>query len=160
MRALVAVLLVLALSGCLGSTADTASPASTNASAGAKGANVTASANESMPDMPGMNMSVRPAVEVTFKLAGIYPANPTFDPSKVEVKAGTLLKVTFQNTDLNPLGAHNWKLDKVEGAATKVVGQGGSETITFTAPAPGEYAYYCAVPGHRGFGMEGKLIVK
>jgi nitrite reductase (NO-forming) len=36
-------------------------------------------------------------------------------------------------------------------------GQTGS--VTINAP-PGEYEYYCAVPGHKQAGMVGKLIVK
>ncbi len=34
-----------------------------------------------------------------------------------------------------------------------------SDTITFTAPAPGTYIYVSTVPGHYGSGMWGELIV-
>jgi len=36
---------------------------------------------------------------------------------------------------------------------------GSSETVSFDAK-PGEYTYYCSLPGHREAGMEGKLTVK
>jgi len=36
---------------------------------------------------------------------------------------------------------------------------GGSETVAFEAK-PGEYTYYCSLPGHREAGMEGTLNVK
>jgi uncharacterized cupredoxin-like copper-binding protein len=36
---------------------------------------------------------------------------------------------------------------------------GQSATITFTPGAPGEYEYFCTVPGHRESGMVGTLVV-
>lgn len=44
-------------------------------------------------------------------------------------------------------------------AHTKMLGGGETDTITFTAPAAGEYPYLCTFPGHFGL-MSGKLIVK
>lgn len=44
-------------------------------------------------------------------------------------------------------------------AHTKMVGGGESDSVTFTAPAAGEYPYLCTFPGHFGL-MTGKLIVK
>lgn len=43
-------------------------------------------------------------------------------------------------------------------ANTKVVGGGESDTISFTAPAPGEYDFICTFPGHYT-NMQGKLVV-
>ncbi|MEO0461243.1 MAG: plastocyanin/azurin family copper-binding protein [Myxococcota bacterium] len=43
-------------------------------------------------------------------------------------------------------------------ANTKVVGGGESDTISFTAPAAGEYDYICTFPGHYT-NMQGKLVV-
>ncbi|RIK29260.1 MAG: hypothetical protein DCC52_07570 [Chloroflexi bacterium] len=31
---------------------------------------------------------------------------------------------------------------------------------SFTAPAPGEYVFYCSIPGHAELGMHGTLVVK
>lgn len=37
--------------------------------------------------------------------------------------------------------------------------RGASTTIEFRADRSGTFAYYCTVPGHRGAGMEGRIIV-
>ena len=46
-------------------------------------------------------------------------------------------------------------------AATKLLGPGESDTVTFTAPsAPGSYVFLCSFPGHFQVGMRGVLIVQ
>lgn len=46
-------------------------------------------------------------------------------------------------------------------AATKVLGPGESETITFTAPSePGDYPFVCSFPGHTPAGMRGIMKVE
>lgn len=37
---------------------------------------------------------------------------------------------------------------------------GGSGTIQFTPSQPGEYEFFCTVPGHKEAGMVGTLVVK
>jgi len=44
-------------------------------------------------------------------------------------------------------------------AATKMISPGGSETITFTAPAPGTYVFLCTYPAHYAGGMKGVVTV-
>lgn len=44
-------------------------------------------------------------------------------------------------------------------AHTKMIGGGEETSMTFTAPAAGEYPYLCTFPGHFGV-MNGKLTVK
>jgi len=36
----------------------------------------------------------------------------------------------------------------------------GRNTVEFTPSEPGEYEYYCTVPGHKEAGMVGILVVK
>lgn len=44
---------------------------------------------------------------------------------------------------------------------TAMLGNGETDTITFTVPdVPGEYDYVCTFPGHFAGGMVGKLIVQ
>lgn len=44
---------------------------------------------------------------------------------------------------------------------TKMLGNGQTDTITFTVPeTTGEYDYICSFPGHYAGGMVGKLIVQ
>ena len=44
-------------------------------------------------------------------------------------------------------------------AATKLLGPGESETISFTAPEPGDYQFVCSFPGHFAM-MRGIMVVK
>lgn len=46
-------------------------------------------------------------------------------------------------------------------ASTGMLGNGESDTITFTAPEePGEYTFVCTFPGHFSGGMVGTLVVQ
>jgi plastocyanin len=99
-------------------------------------------------------------VSITVAAVGIYPVNPAFDPATVQVPAGALVHVTFNNEDTNTLVAHNWVVEGIPGAASDNIGGGQTTTFDFTAPATaGEYAYYCSISDHRDRGMEGTLSV-
>ena len=102
-----------------------------------------------------------PRVEVALRAVskGFYPVNPAFELDAKSVPTGAIVTVTYRNDDLNPLGKHDWTLEGVDGAKTKQAGVGEEAVARFVAPAPGEYAYFCSVPGHRERGMEGKLTV-
>ncbi len=68
-------------------------------------------------------------------------------------------KVTISFTNASPL-MHNMTIAQ----GTKVLGatptfQGGTKTLTLNLK-PGNYVFYCTVPGHRAAGMEGKLTVQ
>jgi uncharacterized cupredoxin-like copper-binding protein len=73
-----------------------------------------------------------------------------------EAAAGSV-KITSENPQ--PVG-HNIAVDG-NGVDEKgqVVEAGGTSEITVDLK-PGEYSFYCSVPGHREGGMEGKLTVK
>lgn len=145
MRAiLLALLLALALplAGCLGKEE---TPAETVEEAG-------------VADDLG-NMTAAVPVELAVATSGVYPANPGFDPATLQVASGANVTVTLANTEPLPLISHNWVLEGVDGAATDAIGPGESGSITFTAPAPGEYTYFCSIGDHRDRGMVGTLTV-
>ena len=62
----------------------------------------------------------------------------------------------------NPQGlSHDVAIEDPKGetvAKTDVIGEG--ETSTKANLKPGEYTFYCSVPGHREAGMEGALTVE
>lgn len=62
----------------------------------------------------------------------------------------------------NPQGlSHDVAIEDSKGETigkTDVIGEG--ETSTKVNLKPGEYTFYCSVPGHREAGMEGTLTVK
>ena len=87
-------------------------------------------------------------------------ANPggqlSFNTTKLSANAG---KVTVEMTNMSPT-EHNLTIaqgSKVLGATPTFTG--GKKSITLTL-APGTYAFYCSVPGHRQAGMEGVLTVQ
>jgi plastocyanin len=86
-------------------------------------------------------------------------ANPqgqlSYNTRKLSAKAG---KVTIEMTNTSPT-EHNVTIAQ----GTKVLGAtptftGGKKSLTVTL-APGTYAFFCSVPGHRQAGMEGVLTV-
>ena len=107
-----------------------------------------------------------------------------YDKTLIEVKAGSKVKLTFNNTDDMPhnlvivapgtvndignmalnLGLEGSKVNYIPNTAkvlyhTKLRPPGTSESIYFTAPkAPGTYNYVCTYPGHSAL-MQGTIKV-
>jgi plastocyanin len=72
-------------------------------------------------------------------------------------KAG---KVTVDFTNSQPL-THDVAIEDSSGKTigkTELIAEGSDSTAVNLKP--GEYTYYCTVPGHREAGMEGTLTVK
>ena len=82
-------------------------------------------------------------------------SNFSFDVKEMKVKKGDTVKVTFKNEE----GFHDWKFDEFK-AATKQIGEGKEDTVTFVADKVGTFEYYCSVGQHRKNGMVGKFIVE
>jgi plastocyanin len=127
-----------------------APPASAPSSASAPpSANATASAP------PSTGASASPAGETTTLVIGTKPGDELeFDPDEVSVPAGAKVSVTFENRSALP---HNLTFRApIDAASDPVVAAGASDTVDFTAPAPGDYVFACAI--HPG--MQGKLTVE
>jgi plastocyanin len=79
-----------------------------------------------------------------------------FDTRSLEAQAGQVT-IQMENPSTVP---HNVSIDgggvDEEG---NTVEQGGTSTVRAEL-RPGEYAFYCSVPGHRESGMEGSLTVR
>ena len=86
------------------------------------------------------------------------PADPTgalsYRSDKANAPAGG---ITISMPNESPI-QHNIAL-KPSGPAGPVVGSGGTSTIKATLK-PGNYEFYCTVPGHEAGGMKGTLTVK
>lgn len=79
----------------------------------------------------------------------------SFSPSEIRVNKGDVVEITFKNVGVV---GHNLWIENYE-KHTQTINRGKEEVLKFTADEIGTFAIYCAVPGHRAAGMEGKLIV-
>ena len=92
---------------------------------------------------------------VTIMLAADPGGDLAFDQTELTAAAGEVT-IEFMNDSGIP---HNVE---VEGNGVEEVSDTiteGSTSLTLTLE-PGEYEFYCAVPGHREGGMEGTLTVE
>ena len=74
----------------------------------------------------------------------------------LHVKPGDVVEITLVNGDAV---VHNLHIDELGVASGDVQAIDQQVKIAFKADQEGIFAYYCAVPGHRLAGMEGKLVV-
>ena len=84
------------------------------------------------------------------------PQALAFDTDELEAEAGSVT-IEMENPSAVP---HNIAIegDGVEEEG-EVVEQGGVSRVSAELE-PGEYTFYCSVPGHREAGMEGTLVVR
>jgi uncharacterized cupredoxin-like copper-binding protein len=92
----------------------------------------------------------------TLRLSADPSGELRFDKQSLEARAGPVVLV-MNNPSPVP---HNIS---IEGRGVdqegKTVDEGGTSTVRAQLQ-PGEYDFYCSVPGHRQGGMEGTLTVK
>lgn len=83
--------------------------------------------------------------------------NLAFTTDEATAKAG---KVTVNFTNSSPIG-HDVDIEDSSGevvAETEIITEDSESTTAELKP--GEYTFYCSVPGHRQAGMEGTLKVE
>ena len=135
---------VLVLAGC-GSSGTSSSASSTSQTS------ATATSGSSSPPAPRRRAS--PALGLAANPAGLLRYNKT----SLTANAGTVT-IRFTNDSSLP---HNVTVAASNGTVLDATPtfQGGTRTLTVELH-PGVYSFYCSVPGHRGAGMQGKLIVR
>jgi plastocyanin len=154
-----AAVVLLASAGCIGTEAPQAQGGAPQG-AGEPDASPGPAPSSAGPNANG-NASTPAAADgpvvVEVGLTGVYPANPDFSPDPIRVPAQSQVVLTFRNTDMNPLGKHDWTVDGVQNASTHQIEVGKAETIRFVAPKAGTYVFYCSVPSHKDMGVAGGM---
>lgn len=158
---LLALLLATGLSGCTG-TDEGDDGGEDGMSGGTGGGTSGGTGDDGGDDGTDDNQTTVPdPITIEVGLSGAYPVNIAYDPATITVTAGQEVTIRFTNDDQNPIPGHDWVLEGYEDdASTPVAANGETVEVTFTAPSePGDYTFYCSVPGHRGNGMEGTFTV-
>ena len=101
-----------------------------------------------------------------------------FDPDTIRVTAGESVRLELHNEENSQLhdfsvpsiavenvmseGAEHHEMEGMdqEFAMHVAAEAGGHGALIFTATEPGEYEFFCSVPGHRQAGMRGTIIVE
>mgnify|MGYP001031331599 CR=1 FL=1 len=80
-----------------------------------------------------------------------------FDPNNFTVKSGEVVSLVLTGTD----GTHSLVFEDKSLEKIKIyVGKEESRGISFVAPKPGIYNFYCNIPGHKGAGETGVMHVQ
>lgn len=108
---------------------------------------------------PGASPSASPQAGASPVAGGtsvqIAAVDIAFDPPQFTIPANTDVKVTITNKGSLQ---HDFAIDALK-IKTKLLNPGESVAITINAK-PGQYQYYCTVPGHKDAGMVGTMTVK
>ncbi len=100
-----------------------------------------------------------------------FNALPGEDGSNPEIRVNSGDEVTITTTNLgvsfhsfgvvtNPEDFNSIVMDSAIGSMSNALKPDESESVTFTAGAPGTYYYICTIPGHALQGMQGSFIVE
>ena len=109
----------------------------------------------------GFEVTAGQKVSLTLKNVGKIPLK-TMGHNLVLLKPGTSLAEFSGKAGAEKSNGYlpqDAETKKAIVAATKRLGGGDSDTITFTLTAPGEYPFMCTTPGHFSV-MQGVITVK
>jgi plastocyanin len=109
------------------------------------------------PQASGGGNQQAPATTTSLDVASPEDGSLVFEPNGLEAQPGSI-DITYSNPSQV---AHSIAVATANG---NVLGEtdifaAGEESLDLTDVAPGEYVFYCTVPGHREGGMEGDLTV-
>jgi uncharacterized cupredoxin-like copper-binding protein len=102
---------------------------------------------------PAASAETAPAAAVV-QPVDIAAGDIFFEPTEISVPANTDVPVIVTN---NGAALHNFSIDGLD--IDVDIAPGETQEVIVNA-APGEYEYYCNVPGHKPAGMVGTLIVE
>ncbi len=74
----------------------------------------------------------------------------------IQAQPGQVIEITLENGDNIQ---HNLSLPDFGVQSTDVFKQGDQVVVKFKVDQEGVFPYFCAIPGHRAAGMEGRVIV-
>lgn len=95
------------------------------------------------------------ADEVTEQVFNLDSFRFGYSEEEIIVNQGDTVTINLTSSD----GRHDWVVDEFN-AATEIIEEGGSASVTFVADQVGEFEFYCSVGSHREQGMVGTLIVQ
>lgn len=112
---------------------------------------------EAQAETPSGGEPAAPAAATALDVSSPEDGGLVFDPDGLEANPGDLT-ITYANPSPVP---HSLALATANG---NVLGEtsvftNGEESVEVSDLAPGEYLFFCTVPGHREAGMEGDLTV-
>ncbi len=94
----------------------------------------------------------------------------SFDADVLELTVGQVFEIAFENQGVLE---HNFTIDELPADISDAGRQradafdvhvalkrGEQARLLLRVTEPGEYAFYCSIPGHREAGMEGTLIAR
>lgn len=102
---------------------------------------------------PGARELIPPPVAGA-RMVEVAATDFSFGPAEIAVKAGEVVNLRLVNQGV---AAHDLVIPALGIWLLAAPGQSMITGVTFDRP--GEYEFYCSVPGHRDVGMIGRIVV-